>query len=1501
MEEVEEILESQVLSTPVSEAYPRAHFIDDTLALKLYETKKDTFGLKYEFELDEFQKKAIVCISEGHSCFVAAHTSAGKTVVAEHAIAQALEKNQRAIYTSPIKALSNQKFRDFRGRFNDVGLITGDYQINEDARMLIMTTEILRSMLYEYSHKIYDLGVVVFDEVHYINNEERGHVWEEVLILLPPSVSIVMLSATVPNCMEFADWVGRVKERDIFVIETLARPVPLEHFLFCGVFRNGNKWIEKLYDGKKLIKQEAYDAIKKRMILNKCNNETGGAKKREKGKNDIEHYKGRDGKRRISERNYQEPKHCHQNDFNAKGIDIKNASQKMKVFNGKIKTVETHNTQKVVESSKKQKVVEAKNIVVKPEKKMTKGEKRRARKAEAMISLIMHNAELEKKNSKNKSSEPKGKSIISIKVNNKEFIPGKLSLSKEVDDVKKESSKKVESSDKDVVDENSKKNSNVEESYDKECEKSILKKEVEVNCDKVLICDVFTLLKVNVNSEIKENSSKLNKDIVISDKFSSNEGTTIDSKDLNESPNETLKKKRKRNRKKNKKESDIDNCKESYDKECEKSILKKEVEVNCDKVLICDVFTLLKVNVNSEIKENSSKLNKDIVISDKFSSNEGTTIDSKDLNESPNETLKKKRKRNRKKNKKESDIDNCSTTRPSSSAEVVVKESIVVIEEKPQEECNIDVHLKNDSTSEDKKCINKDDLSERESQTPSPDNDSDNKNSKKLDLKKSGDRKGKKYDNKSGNKGITKMSYMQKKRFMVNSYSMLIRKLEHEKMIPMVIFVFSRNTCDEYLRSFNNIDLTTDSEKFYIKKFFDKCLLALDEEDRDIPQVLVIKEAAIRGFGIHHSGILPLMKEIIEMLFSDGMIKVLFATETFAMGVNMPTKTVVFDSLEKYDGREKRSLTCTEYIQMAGRAGRRGLDTVGNVIIMPYDSEICEFPVMKNMLTGKATLLESKFRITYRMMLSLIRTGINISVESMLSQSFAEKLSIRHEEEKEVRLESMVKKLEETEKLTCNSCGIENGISENNLMNDYYDTLEEFVDLRRKVYTKYKPLMEQGILAVGSFFIFNHAKIGIINAVGCITSIANNGKRPVVSIATLIKKNSKSDYFANLRKFKNDDSEDVEWEAKILTFKGLMGQLPETVTPHDNSNNCEILVIQDMPLGEIVSPINSKTSHPFVWSDVHEYFLYGIRKKELKVSVKKAVSILHLIERNIYDSRIPEDMLRVPGLNLNTKNKELKEEYEKYKICRENLIDMSRNIRKCYKYEEHFENFIDIYYQTRKIENLRRKEMEGLILKQDYEAKMKVLKEYNYVTEDEIVSVKGHVSCNLHYFELLICEIIMNNVITSLSDGGTTALFSIFALEGRRDYPAVYNKNDVARAPKEELLEVEKLFISYSNQMAEVHEKHQATFYDQIDSICYSGMEVAYLWVQGVPLKDILKITSIPEGNIVRMFQRILEMFKDIQKAAEYIQDRNLETRITNLVEKIKRGIMFQKSLYTQE
>ena len=193
---------------------------------------------EFPFELDDFQKDACNIIDKGESVVVCAPTGAGKTVIAQHAIHRALENGVRIFYTTPLKALSNQKYYDFGEKYgyDKVGLLTGDTSINRGAQIVIMTTEVFRNMLYgtnfgAVADNLKDVKYVVLDEVNYMNDEQRGTVWEESIIYCPTNIQIIALSATVANCQELTDWINTVHSKTTLV-NTDFRPVPLRFYYF---------------------------------------------------------------------------------------------------------------------------------------------------------------------------------------------------------------------------------------------------------------------------------------------------------------------------------------------------------------------------------------------------------------------------------------------------------------------------------------------------------------------------------------------------------------------------------------------------------------------------------------------------------------------------------------------------------------------------------------------------------------------------------------------------------------------------------------------------------------------------------------------------------------------------------------------------------------------------------------------------------------------------------------------------------------------------------------------------------------------------------------------------------------------------------------------------------------------------------------------------------------------------------------------------------------------
>lgn len=583
-----------------------AHVVDVNKDIPNFRELVPDMAREWPFELDTFQKEAVYHLEGGDSVFVAAHTSAGKTVVAEYAIALASKHMTKAIYTSPIKALSNQKFRDFRTTFDDVGILTGDVQINPEASCLIMTTEILRSMLYRGADLIRDVEFVIFDEVHYVNDLERGVVWEEVIIMLPEHVTLILLSATVPNTQEFASWVGRTKKKDIYVISTAKRPVPLEHYLWSGKSKH------KIVDSNKRFIENGW-------------------------KEADEIISGRD-------------------------------------------------------KAKAQKAAEAQA----------------------------------------QSQAQRGGSQARGRGGQQQQQPGR-------------------------------------------------------------------------GGGARGNSQRGGPQRGGPQRGGGQPAT-------------------------------------------------------------------------------------------RGAGNVGRT-----------------------------------------------------------------------------------------------------------------------------GRGGGRTTAAQDKNIWVH----LVLHLRKENLLPGCIFVFSKKRCEENADSLSNQDFCNASEKSLIHMFIEKSLTRLKPEDRTLPQVLRLRELLSRGVAVHHGGLLPIMKEIVEILFAKSLVKILFATETFAMGLNLPTRTVVFSGFRKHDGKGFRDLLPGEYTQMAGRAGRRGLDSVGYVIIVNAGRD--EAPpagALRKMILGDPTKLRSQFRLTYNMILNLLRVEA-LKIEEMIKRSFSENATqaLLPEHEKQVQLSEA--SLSKIKREPCDICDID--------------------------------------------------------------------------------------------------------------------------------------------------------------------------------------------------------------------------------------------------------------------------------------------------------------------------------------------------------------------------------------------------------------------------------------------------------------------------------------------
>lgn len=257
------------VAVPINYTSTKDESLHGTLSNPLH---NGTMAKTYPFTLDPFQQVSIACLERNESVLVSAHTSAGKTAIAEYAIAMSFRDKQRVIYTSPLKALSNQKYRELSQEFTDVGLMTGDVTLSPNATCLVMTTEILRGMLYRGSEVLKEVAWVIFDEIHYMKDRERGVVWEESIIFLPPAIKMVFLSATMSNATEFAEWICNIHKQPCHVVYTDFRPTPLQHY----VFPIGGSGLYLVVDENEQFREDNFLKVEDTFVKQKLGEGKGG-------------------------------------------------------------------------------------------------------------------------------------------------------------------------------------------------------------------------------------------------------------------------------------------------------------------------------------------------------------------------------------------------------------------------------------------------------------------------------------------------------------------------------------------------------------------------------------------------------------------------------------------------------------------------------------------------------------------------------------------------------------------------------------------------------------------------------------------------------------------------------------------------------------------------------------------------------------------------------------------------------------------------------------------------------------------------------------------------------------------------------------------------------------------------------------------------------------------------------------------------------------------------
>ncbi|KAL0083768.1 rRNA-processing arch domain-containing protein [Phycomyces blakesleeanus] len=922
----------------------------------------------YPFTLDPFQRVAVSSIERNESVLVSAHTSAGKTVVAEYAIAQCLKNKQRVIYTSPIKALSNQKFREFTEEFGDVGLLTGDVTINPQASCLVMTTEILRSMLYRGSEIIREVAWVVYDEIHYMRDSARGVVWEESIILLPHAVRYVFLSATIPNAMEFAEWICKIHEQPCHIVYTDFRPTPLQHYLFPA----GGDGIHLVVDEKSSFREDNFQRAIAALSESQGDDPSGAKARGGKGKKGPKTAKG-----------------------------------------------------------------------------------------------------------------------------------------------------------------------------------------------------------------------------------GANDGPS-------------------------------------------------------------DIYRIIK---------------------------------------------------------------------------------------------------------------------------------------------------------------------------------MVMMKNYH----PVIVFSFSKKECEANALQLSKLDFNDESERDMVTKVFNNAISSLGEDDRQLPQIQQLLPLLRRGIGVHHGGLLPIMKETIEVLFQEGLLKVLFATETFSIGLNMPAKTVVFTSVRKYDGKQMRWVTSGEYIQMSGRAGRRGLDERG-VVIMMIDEKM-EPDVAKNMVKGESDRMDSAFHLSYNMVLNLLRVE-EISPEFMLERCFHTFQNDAHIPQYEEEL----KKLE---------------IEKNSMVLERQEEVEDYYNLRSQIETYSRDVRD----------VINHPTY-------CL---------PFMQPGRLIK-------------VKRDDT-DFGWGAVVnyskVVQKGKQESDPENPnylvdvvlycskdsSPSKDSMG-QTVGVQPAPEGEgipIVVPVALSAIEGI--SHIRLNLPKELRSLDARNNVHRSI---REVQRR-FPGKIP---LLDPIQNMNIKDPAFKKLVEKIVLLEETLLEHPlHNSPELPALYDTYSKRVEI---TKRIKDIKRKisDAQSIIQLDELRNRKRVMRRLGFTTSSDVVEMKGRVACEISTGdELLLTEMIFQGVFNDLTVDQSVALLSCFVFDEKVEQQARLQEELAGplRLMQETARRIAK--VSKECKMAVDEDEYVAKFKPQL-------MDVVFAWCQGAKFFQICKMTEVYEGSLIRIFRRLEELLRQMYAAAKSIGNTELENKFSEGISRIHRDIIFAASLY---
>ncbi|XP_024932437.3 DExH-box ATP-dependent RNA helicase DExH9 isoform X2 [Ziziphus jujuba] len=679
----------------------------------------------------------------------------------------------------------------------------------------------------------------------------------------------------------------------------------------------------------------------------------------------------------------------------------------------------------------------------------------------------------------------------------------------------------------------------------------------------------------------------------------------------------------------------------------------------------------------------------------------------------------------------------------------------------------------------------------------------------------------------------------------------MVRMIIQRQYDPVILFSFSKRECETLALQMAKMDLNGDDEKVTVETIFWNAMDSLADDDKKLPQVSHMLPLLKRGIGVHHSGLLPILKEVIEILFQEGLIKCLFATETFSIGLNMPAKTVVFTNVRKFDGDKFRWISSGEYIQMSGRAGRRGIDKRGICILMV--DEKLEPSTAKTMVKGSADCLNSAFHLSYNMLLNQMRSEDG-DPENLLRNSFYQFQADRALPD----LEKQAKDLE----LERDSIIIE----EEESVKNYYNLLQQYKSLKKDIHD----------IVFSPRYCLPFLKSGRLVSIQCTKS---DEISPSFSIEDQVTWGVVIN-FQRIKTASEDDAskkpEDSNYTVTVLTrcVVNREGNAKKTVKIVPLEEPGEPFVIS-ISLSQISSLSSLRVTMP------NDTLPLEARENTLK----KVSEILSRFREKGVPLLDPEDDMDVKSSSYRKAARRieaLENLFDRHEIARTPLIEQKLKV---------FHMKQDLNSRIKSIKKSMRSST-ALAFKDELKARKRVLRRLGYITSDDVLELKGKVACEISSAdELTLTELVFDGVLKDIKVEEMVSLLSCFVWQ---------EKIPEATKPREELDSLFAQLQDVARRVANVQLECKV----QIDVESFTNsfrpdiMEAVYAWARGSKFYEIMTGTPVFEGSLIRGIRRLEEVLQQLILAAKSIGETELESKLEEAVSRIKRDIVFAASLY---